>query len=114
MPICGDCELKTYEGNWSDKIGQYTVWEIFLWINCWWKGWYSIFNEEEGEAKLAFTMEKDTDEYFKDNPEIFDKFIDYVQQCLVVANYAGFEAPSEFYTAIKAYVESEGDGILWC
>lgn len=25
MPICGDCELKTYEGNWSDKIGQYTV-----------------------------------------------------------------------------------------
>lgn len=68
--------------------------------------------EEEGEAKIAFTMEKDTDEYFKDNPEIFDRFIDYVQQCLVVANYAGFEAPSEFYTAIKAYVESEGDGIL--
>ena len=68
-----------------------------------------IVDEKVG---IQYLEEKDTDEYFKDNPEIFDKFIDYVQQCLVVANYAGFEAPSEFYTAIKAYVESEGDGIL--
>lgn len=68
--------------------------------------------EEEQEPKLSFSMDDETDQYFKDNPDVFDAFIEYIQKSLVIAHYAGFEAPSDFYTAIKAYVESEGDGVL--
>lgn len=39
-----------------------------------------------------------------------EDFTDYVVKCLFVASMAGFEAPSEYYKAIKAFV-SERDAV---
>lgn len=66
--------------------------------------------EEDGKPLIAFTMDDETQKYFDENEDSFTNFSEYIQRALLVADYAGFEPPSEFYEAIKAYVESDGDG----
>lgn len=61
------------------------------------------------EPRLSISIPNDDlESSFTD--DMFEDLIDYVQECLVVASFAGFEAPTKFYQQIKAFVE-EGDPI---
>lgn len=63
--------------------------------------------EEEGLPKLSFTYSEELEKMFDEQPDLLGEFSDYVQTCMLIANYAGFEPPSEFYQMMKSYVESE-------
>lgn len=63
--------------------------------------------EENGEPKLSLSYSNEIDKLFNDQPELLDGISSYIQFCLIVASFAGFEPPSEFYSMMKSYVESE-------
>lgn len=69
------------------------------------------YKEEDNEGKIVYSFEEEA-EWILENKELFSKLNKYVNNSFFVASMGGFEAPSEYYKAIKAYVESEGDGKL--
>lgn len=69
--------------------------------------------EENNEANLHIVFKNDdVEKHFNENSDDFDSLVAYVQSCLLVASLAGFEAPSEYYKAIKEYIHANGDGKL--
>lgn len=63
--------------------------------------------DESGEPNLNVSAK---DEKLLESLD-FEGLVNYVTECLLVASFAGFEAPTEFYKIIKEYVESEGGGL---
>lgn len=61
--------------------------------------------ENDNEANIAVRiLDENLEKAFTD--DMYIELIDYVQDCLLVAAYAGFEAPTEFYKDIKKFIES--------
>lgn len=74
---------------------------------------YIEYFEDGPEAQLRVVYnDEETEKFFTENPEALSELNDYVEKALIVASYAGFEPPTDFYKAIKSYVESEGSGEL--
>lgn len=72
----------------------------------------TYFEDEDGNDGVDLGMDNEVKAFFDMDPEIMKDFHEYLQECYVVAIISGFESPNNYYKAIQAYLESEGDGAL--
>lgn len=68
--------------------------------------------ENGTESGIQFASDSEDILEFLSEANFADKVMFMLEEAFYLASLGGFEAPSEYYEAIKAYIESEGVGGL--